>query len=103
MPALVLALLGGLIQLAGSIAGRVLIALGISIATMTGVGASLDWATSYITGAWSGLPPQALQLLSTLRVGQDIGILVGAILAKFALKGLSSDSVSFWVMRGRVG
>ena len=93
---------GALITLAGTLAGRVLIALGIGIATVTGVSSSLDWAVSYLNTGWDALPPQAYQILSALRIGTDIGIIVGAYSAKFALNGISSDSFSFWVMRGRI-
>lgn len=95
-------LLGGLITLAGTIVGRALIYLGISIATVTGISSSLDFAVSYIDSGWDALPTQAYQILSALRVSTDLGILVGAYTAKFALNGISSDSFSFWVMRGRI-
>lgn len=102
MPAFIYAIIGALIQAAGSIAGRAMIALGIGMVTMTGFQASLDFATDFIASRWSTLPVQAYQLLAVLRVGADIGIIVGAVIAKMTLKGLTSDSLTFWVMRGKL-
>ena len=43
MPVFVAAIGGMLINLVGTLAGRVLVALGISVITYTGMSASIDW------------------------------------------------------------
>lgn len=96
MPLLIPVFLGALAAAAGSIAGRVLIALGISAVTYVGVQASLGWAESFIASRWSALPAQAVAVLGALRVGEDIGIIFGACLAKMTLNGLTSDSFTVW-------
>jgi hypothetical protein len=103
MPAIFALLMGFLVNVAGSIAGRVMISLGVSLVTYTGINASLNFALDYISHSWSSLPAITLEILGTLRVSQDLAILTGAITAKLVLKGLSSDSLSFWVMRGKLG
>lgn len=103
MPAFILAFLGALMRMAPTLIGRVLIALGFQLVTITGLTLSLDWATAYVTSHWAGLPAISLQLLSALRVGTDIGILVGAILARLSLNGLQSGALSFMAMRARIG
>lgn len=103
MQAVIALLIGWLIDVAGTIAGRVMISLGISLVTMTGITAALNYGASQVSASWAGLPAIALQILGALSVSRDIGIIFGAIAARLALKGLSSDSLSFWVMRGKVG
>ena len=96
-------LMGFLVEAAATLAGRVMIALGISVVTYFGFTAAINSGVSYISSSWSALPPIALQILGTLRVAQDLAIVLGSISARLALKGLSNDSLSFWVMRGKLG
>jgi hypothetical protein len=96
-------LIGFLIEAVGTLAGRVMVALGIQVVTYYGFTAAINYGVSYITSSWVALPPIALQLLGTLRVAQDLAIIMGAISARLALKGLTADSLTFWVMRGRLG
>lgn len=96
-------LIAGLITASTTVAGRILLSLGIGIVTVTGTSVSLDWAIAYVSNHWTGLPAISMQLLGALRVGTDIGIVVGAILAKMSLNFLSTDSISKFVMKGRTG
>lgn len=96
MPLFIAAFLGALAAAAGSIAGRVLISLGITAVTYVGVQASLDWAQTFIASRWSQLPSQAVAILGALRIGEDIGIIFGACLARMTLNGLTSDSITVW-------
>lgn len=101
MPAFLLALLGGLVQIAGSMVGSVLIALGISAVTYTGVSSlfdqikviafsNMDLAASYAgLSGWLGL----------LKVGTCMNILFSALAARLALKGLQGGAVKRWVTK----
>lgn len=102
MPLFVYALVGALVSAAGTLVGRVLIALGITAVTYVGVGASLDWMVAQWQSSLGNLPGKVLSVLGALRVGYDVGILVGAITARLTLAGLTSDSLTFWVMRGKI-
>jgi hypothetical protein len=90
------ALLGGLINIAGTLAGRVLIGLGISVITYTGLSSSLGWLKSSAVAAFSGLPAQVVGMLSLMKVGSCISMVVSAILVKAALDGLASDTMKRW-------
>ena len=99
MPAILMALLGGLIQITASIAGRALVALGIGVATYTGLNASLDWLKSNAVAAAQGLPADVLGMLSTMKVGQCISIITSAIVARSIINGVQSDTVKKWVLK----
>ena len=99
MPAILMDLLGGLIQITASIAGRALVALGIGVATYTGLNASLDWLKSNAVAAAQGLPADVLGMLSTMKVGQCISIITSAIVARSIINGVQSDTVKKWVLK----
>lgn len=86
-------LLGGLVSVAGTIVGRVLIALGISAVVFTGVDSSLVWARDYLLTSLQGLPTLALQVASTLKVGVCVSILTSALAARLLLAGLQGGSI----------
>ena len=99
MPVLLASLLGGLIQISGSIAGRVLLALGISVLTYTGTNAALEFLKTQAVQAITGLPVQVVGMLSTMKVGQCISIIFSAIVARQIQQGLQGDTVKKWVMK----
>jgi hypothetical protein len=101
MPILVMALVGALLRLGGTLVGRVLIALGFQALTITGLTFSLDWATAYVTSHWGGLPATSLQILGALKIGTDIGILSGAVLARMTLRGLEGGAMTMFGMKAR--
>lgn len=101
MPLLVMALWGVFMRIAPTIVGRVLIALGFQALTITGLTISLDWATAYVTSHWGGLPATSLQILGALKVGTDIGILAGAVLARMTLRGVENGAMSMMSMKAR--
>lgn len=97
MPILLASLLGGLINIAGSIAGRVLIALGISVITYSGLTASLSWLQSGAMSAMSGLPAQVLAIMALLKVGSCISMVTSAITVRMTLQGLTNGSIKKWI------
>jgi len=97
MPTFIAAIGGMLINLVGTLAGRVLIALGISVVTYTGITVTLDALKLQAIGAFMGLPPQVYGVLGILRVGQCISIVTSAIAAKLLLDGLTGDTFKRWV------
>jgi hypothetical protein len=90
MPIFIAALLGGLVSAAGSIVGRVLIALGIGYVTYTGVNAGLGGIWSFVQTSFGSAPATVMGVLTLLKVDVDISILSSAIAAKLVLGGLSS-------------
>lgn len=99
MPLLVAALIGGLVQAAFSIVGRVLISLGFAYLTMTGIDTSLDWIKGQIASSVGGLPAQALAVLSACRVGSAVAIVLSALAARMVFDGMASGTIRKLVLK----
>jgi Protein of unknown function (DUF2523) len=100
VPIFIASIIGGLVQAAGSLVGRVLIALGIGYITYTGVDASITWARDFLLAKMAaGLPPLAAQLAGTLKIGVCISILSSALVARMTLQGLTNGTLTRMVQR----
>jgi hypothetical protein len=97
MPYFIAALLGGLYRIAGTLAGQVLIGLGISVFTYTGVSTTIDWLKSSAVAALVSLPPEVVGILGLMKVGTCISMVFSAMAARMALDGLTSGTFKRWV------
>jgi hypothetical protein len=97
MPVFIAALLGGLINICGTIAGRVLIGLGISVITYTGLSASIDFLKDSAVAQLGALPAQVLSIMSIMKVGSSISIIMSATAVKLTLDGVTSDTFRKWI------
>jgi hypothetical protein len=97
MPLLIAAIGGMLINLVGTLVGRVLIALGISVVTYSGLSFTLDWMKGQAVAALGGMPSEVIGMMSTMKVGVAISIVTSALLARQVLNGLSGDTMKKWV------
>jgi cell division protein FtsX len=97
MPVFIASIGGMLINLVGTLAGRVLVALGISVVTYSGINATLDALKSQAISSFTALPPEVMSMLSMMRVGQCISIVSSAIAARMLLNGLTGDTFKRWV------
>lgn len=100
MPAFVAALLGGLVNIAGHLAGRVLIALGFSAITFTGLSLTLDWLKTQAVNALTGLPHDMVQLIAYMKVGESISIILSALATRMVLEGLSAGGTISKLVKG---
>lgn len=92
MPLFIAALIGALVQAAGTLVGKVLISLCIGFVTFTGVDASIDWAKSEFLSGLSSIPTQAVALAGLMKVGVCVSMITSAFTAKLTLMGLASGS-----------
>jgi len=100
LPARALAAIGGiLINVAGSVAGRVLAALGIGVTSYTGLSTSLDWLKDQALDALDGVPATIISLLSFMKVGTCINIIITAIGVRLVITGMTSDVLKRWVLK----
>lgn len=99
MPVFIAALLGGLVQAAGSLVGRVLIALGISFVAYAGVDTLLAWVQQQFFANIAGMPLLMRQVLGLLKVDVCANILFSAWAARMTLAGLSSGVVKRMVTK----
>lgn len=100
MPIFLAALLGGLVDIAGTLVGRVLVSLGVGYASYTGIDASLDWMRDQVASSFTGLPSQALAVASLLQIGPAISILFSALAARLVLAGMTGGTIKKLVNRG---
>lgn len=99
MPVFIASLLGGLIQVAGTLVGRVLISLGIGYMSFTGLDTSLAWLRQTIAAQWSGLPAQTMAVASALQLGSGVSVILSAITARLVLEGMTSGVVKRMVLK----
>jgi hypothetical protein len=97
MPFFVSALLGGLIQIAGSLAGRVMLSLGFSFVAFSGVDTSITWARDFLVDKIGVLPANAVAVAGTMKLGVCISILTSALAARMLMQGLTSGTVRKWI------
>ena len=86
-------LLGGLIEIAGTLAGRVLIALGFGFVSFTGIQTAIGYAENLIWSNMSGLPAAVLQLVGYMRIDDAISLVISAVAARLLLNGLTGGKL----------
>ena len=96
---LILFFAGVLLDLAKPLLGRVLLALGISFVTYSGVSTGLSWAQSAIVSNLSGLPVAVVSLLSWLWVDRALSMVFSAVTASLVIKGLTGGSLTRMVTK----
>jgi hypothetical protein len=99
MPIFIAALLGGLIQAAGTLVGRVLLSLGFGLVVYSGIDTGIDWIGAQLSSAATGLGAQAMATMGALRVGVICNILLSALSARLLLNGLTGGSIKRWVVK----
>lgn len=93
------ALIGGLVQAASSLVGRVLLALGIGYVSYTGLDTALGWLKTEALARLSATPADFLGIVSVLQVGTAFNILFSAFLARLVISGLTSGAVKRMVLK----
>ena len=100
MPALWIAsLIGALIEVAGTMVGKILISLGIGYAVFTGVDTSLAFAKTQFTSGMSGLPAEAIAVAGLMKVGVCVSMLISALTARMTLAGLQGGTMRKFAMK----
>jgi hypothetical protein len=99
MPLFLAALLGGLVQAAGSIVGRVLIALGIGYVSYTGINALLTVIKAQVIAQLAGAPATIVSIMGLLKIDVAVSIIFSALAARLVIQGLTSDKVTRMVVK----
>ncbi|MCZ8252250.1 MAG: DUF2523 domain-containing protein [Hylemonella sp.] len=99
MPVFIAAIGGMLLQLVGSLVGRVLLALGLSVVTYSGIDLSLTWLKDQAISSANSLPSELLQLLVFLKVGECISIVTSAVAVRMLWQGMASGSIKRWILK----
>ncbi|PUA96083.1 uncharacterized protein DUF2523 [Acidovorax sp. 107] len=98
MPAFIGMFGGMLLSLVGSLVGRVLASLGMSLVTFYGMTQAIDFLKGLIVQNLSQLPATVVQILALMKVGTALSIVFSAMFASMLLNGLNSDTFKKWVV-----
>jgi Protein of unknown function (DUF2523) len=99
MPVIVAWILGGLVQVAGTLVGKVLLSLGIGYAVYNGVDTSLAWAKGQFVSQLGGIPAKALQMAALAKVGVCVSMLVSALSTRLLMQGMTSGALKRMVVK----
>lgn len=99
MPIWVASLLGGLVEVVGTLVGKVLVSLGMGYVTFTGAEALLDFAKSQFLTGIAGLPADAVAIAGLMKVGVCVSMLLSAYASRLLLMGLTSGTIKKLVFK----
>lgn len=91
---LLMSLLGGLLTIAGSVVGRVLIALGMGFVTYSGFDVAITWLLTSIKSSLSAMPADVLAFLAYMWVDKAISLVFSAYGAAIAVKLAGSTKLT---------
>lgn len=91
MPLFLAALMGALATAAGSLAGRVLLALGIGFVTYKGVDVAVTTVKQNVISSVGGLPAQALNLFGYLWLDKALTIIFSAVAVSLSMRLLGGS------------
>jgi hypothetical protein len=92
-------LLGGLIAIAPTLIGRILLSLGIGVVSYTGISVTLSYLQGQVVEKLSALPVEVINALALMKVGASISVIMSAISVRLVLNGLQGDTIKRWVTR----
>jgi hypothetical protein len=99
MQIFIAALIGALVQAAGSLVGRVLLSLGFGYMVFTGVDTSIAWARDFVVSRIAASHAQTVAAAGALKVGTCISILTSALTARLMLNGLTGGTLKRMVSK----
>ena len=94
------ALLGGLLTIAGSLVGRVLLALGMGFVTFKGFDLTVSWLLDQIKTYVGQMPSDVLSFLAWCWVDKAIGMVFSAYTAAIAVKVAGGSGITKLVTKG---
>lgn len=89
MPLWISALLGGLLNFAGSMVGRILLSLGFTYISFQGVLPSIQAFQQHAASAMSqagGISPVVYQMMGVLQIGTCLTMLFNALVSRIAMQ-----------------
>lgn len=81
-----------LLAMVQPIIARIMVTLGLSIASFVGMDLLMNQVISATQNAWGGLPFGMLQLAGLAGIGQALGIIMGAVLTRVLIWQLSRST-----------
>jgi hypothetical protein len=99
MPVIVAFLWNAFLAILPSLVGRVLLSLGMSVVTYTGLQVTFGWLKDQAVAKFLLLPPDVVGLLAVLKVGESLSIIFSALLVRASLNAASSGTFKRWVTK----
>lgn len=97
---LLMSLLGGLLTIAGSMVGRILIALGMGYVSYTGFDLLVGWLLNQIKSDMGAMPTDVAAFLAYLWVDRAIAMVFSAYSAAIVVKLAGSTKITKLVTKG---
>jgi hypothetical protein len=94
------ALIGGFMTVAGSLVGRVLLALGMGYVSYTGFNASAGWLLDQIKANMGSMGADTVSFLAWLWVDKAIGLIFSAYSAALVVKMAGGTKLTKLVTKG---
>ena len=94
MPLFVAAILGGLLQIAASLVGRVLLSLGMSFVVFSGINIGFDLLKNAVINNMQGMSADVVQFLAYLWVDRALSLIMSAYSAALALKMAGGTTIT---------
>lgn len=88
-----------LLQVVGSLVGRVLLALSLSLVTFIGIGAFVSVALGYAKTSLTALPPDIVAFLGLTKIDVAITMVASAITGRMVVQGIQGGSLRRWVTK----
>jgi hypothetical protein len=92
--------LGGLLTIAGSLVGRVLLALGMGFVTFKGFDLTVSWLLDQIKSYMGQMPSDVLSFLGWCWVDKAIGMVFSSYTAAIAVKVAGGSGITKLVTKG---
>lgn len=81
-----------LLAMVQPLVARVLVSLGLSLVTFTGMSVAIDLLTTRAVTAWGGLPASILQLAGLAGIGEALSIITGAVATRLLIWQLTKSN-----------
>lgn len=83
-----------------TLVGRVMLTLGMSMITFTGMSIAMDTLTARAVSAWGGLPASIVQLAGLAGIGEALSIVMGAVATRILIWQLTKSTKMMGVNNG---
>lgn len=93
-------LLGGLLSIAGSLVGRVLLALGIGYVTFKGFDLTIGWLLTEIKNNFAGMPADVVSFFAWLWLDKAITMIFSAYTVAVTIKMAGGTAITKMVTKG---
>lgn len=93
------ALIGALIQVLGTMVGKILVSLGIGYAVFTGVDVSIAYARDMFISRLAAQGGNAVAVASSMKVGVCISIITSALTTRLLLNGLTGGTLKRFTVK----